>query len=407
MKRMAGGSVSATFLYDADGNRVRGAVAGVTTVYIAGIYEYQAGATTKYYEGGALRRTGYSGDNGVFYALSDHLRSTSVLVNQNGTLNTNQYFYPYGGNRDGAFSSLTTKRFTGQYHEQSLPGGEGLAYYNARWYDAQVGVFVSADTLVPSPLAPQTLNRFAYAGGNPLWYTDPTGHVFIESTGGGNSTVILVTAPCLMCRPTPTPYPTAAPLIGPTATPARPVMRAAPTRSPTPYVGPWMGPATPLPPTATPHPYVPPSERINVPNTYWEFAVAFVYGIPEQIVEHSTIVRAGGRAIGHTPVPPVVLEGIGLAASVGPNVIKHRQQGEAWFSPEMSTDLIVDAAGWGVTLVTTPVGAGLGAAATTPVGVPEAGVVVGYLLGSVGVSIGYDVWVTPAVRPWVRSWFGN
>jgi hypothetical protein len=61
------------------------------------------------------------------------------------------------GNRGGgAFSDLTTKRFTGQYHEQGLPGGEGLAFYNARWYDAQVGVFISADTLVPSPLVPQT-----------------------------------------------------------------------------------------------------------------------------------------------------------------------------------------------------------------------------------------------------------
>ncbi|MFZ1509887.1 MAG: hypothetical protein WAV74_24215, partial [Anaerolineae bacterium] len=37
---VAGGAVSATFLYDADGNRVKGTVAGVTTVYIAGIYEY-------------------------------------------------------------------------------------------------------------------------------------------------------------------------------------------------------------------------------------------------------------------------------------------------------------------------------------------------------------------------------
>ena len=91
---VSGGSVSATFLYDADGNRVKGTVNGVTTVYIAGVYEYQNGANTKYYEGGAIRRTGYASGNGVFYALSDHLRSTSVLVNQNGTLNTNQYYHP-------------------------------------------------------------------------------------------------------------------------------------------------------------------------------------------------------------------------------------------------------------------------------------------------------------------------
>ena len=182
---VAGGSVSATFLYDAAGNRVKGTVAGVTTVYIAGLYEWQNGAVTKYYEGGAIRRIGYANDNGVFYVVSDQLRSTSVLVNRDGTVKSRNFYYPYGGNRGGsAFSGVTTKRFTGQYHEQGLPGGEGLSFYNARWYDAQVGVFISADTLVPSPLAPQTLNRYAYAGGNPLRWIDPTGHMQADPDNG-------------------------------------------------------------------------------------------------------------------------------------------------------------------------------------------------------------------------------
>jgi RHS repeat-associated protein len=175
-----GATSLATFLYDADGNRVKGTVAGVTTVYVAGLYEWQNGAVTKYYEGGAFRRTGYASYNGVFYALQDHLRSTSVLVNQNGTVNSRNYFYPYGGNRNGAFSGLTTKRFTGQYHESSLPGGEGLYYYNARWYDARLARFVSADTIVPNPGNPQALNRYSYVLGNPLRYVDPTGHYECE-----------------------------------------------------------------------------------------------------------------------------------------------------------------------------------------------------------------------------------
>jgi hypothetical protein len=49
-------------------------------------------------------------------------------VNQAGATLTNNYYYPYGGNRGGAFSNLSTKRFTGQYHESSLPGGEGLVH---------------------------------------------------------------------------------------------------------------------------------------------------------------------------------------------------------------------------------------------------------------------------------------
>jgi len=102
----------------------------------------------------------------------------------NRNVATNNYYYPYGGNRGGAFSNLSTKRFTGQYHESSLPGGEGLSYYNARWYDPQVGRFLSADTIVPGSNNPQAFNRYSYVFNNPVRYTDPTGHCPICITAG-------------------------------------------------------------------------------------------------------------------------------------------------------------------------------------------------------------------------------
>jgi len=48
-----------------------------------------------------------------------------------------------------------------------------------------LGRFVSADPIVPEPGNPQALNRYAYVLGNPIKYRDPTGHAFIEGTGGG------------------------------------------------------------------------------------------------------------------------------------------------------------------------------------------------------------------------------
>jgi RHS repeat-associated protein len=52
----------------------------------------------------------------------------------------------------------------------------GLYYYGARYYDPIIGRFISADTIVPSPANPQSLNRYSYCLNNPLKYVDPTGH---------------------------------------------------------------------------------------------------------------------------------------------------------------------------------------------------------------------------------------
>ena len=49
-------------------------------------------------------------------------------------------------------------------------------YYNARYYDPALGTFISPDSMVPGPGQVINYNRFLYARGNPLKYTDPTGH---------------------------------------------------------------------------------------------------------------------------------------------------------------------------------------------------------------------------------------
>jgi len=60
----------------------------------------------------------------------------------------------------------------------------GQAFYNARYYDNALGRFIQADTIVPSPANPQSLNRYAYVLNNPLRYTDPTGHAYCPPEAG-------------------------------------------------------------------------------------------------------------------------------------------------------------------------------------------------------------------------------
>ena len=82
-------------------------------------------------------------------------------------------YYPFGGTRYDAGGQLTAYRYTGQRVET---GGTGLYDYGARWYDPVIGRFIQADTIIPDPGDPQSLNRYSYVSNNPLKYTDPTGH---------------------------------------------------------------------------------------------------------------------------------------------------------------------------------------------------------------------------------------
>ncbi|MBU1171185.1 MAG: RHS repeat-associated core domain-containing protein, partial [Proteobacteria bacterium] len=60
--------------------------------------------------------------------------------------------------------------------DQEYDSEAGLYNYNARMYDPAIGVFITADTIVPNFANPQNLNRYTYCNNNPLIYTDPTGH---------------------------------------------------------------------------------------------------------------------------------------------------------------------------------------------------------------------------------------
>lgn len=111
---------------------------------------------------------------GVTYLHSDHLGSTSVT---SGAQPSSQTYYPYGAVRSGTLPTDYT--FTGQRADAS----DGLMYYGARYYDAGLGRFTQPDTLVPNPLNPQDLNRYAYVRNNPVKYTDPTGHNGCDITG--------------------------------------------------------------------------------------------------------------------------------------------------------------------------------------------------------------------------------
>ncbi|MCA9368356.1 hypothetical protein KC887_08965, partial [Candidatus Kaiserbacteria bacterium] len=56
-----------------------------------------------------------------------------------------QKYYAFGAQREIG-PVATDHRFTGQKQDDT-----GLYYYNARYYDPEIGHFISPDTIVPDP----------------------------------------------------------------------------------------------------------------------------------------------------------------------------------------------------------------------------------------------------------------
>jgi RHS repeat-associated protein len=191
LRQVVAGSTTTTYIYDGAGKRVaqvvtRSAQQPAATVYIGNLYEEQVNPTdlphsayTSYYFLGAtlvgLRRANQSA-SGQYRLVGDHLGSTTLLVDTSGppTVVQRQYYTPYGTSayQYTAHGSLTSVDFTGQ----RLDDSDGLLYFGARYYDAALSYFISADPTVPDPKQSGDLNRYLYARGNPLWFIDASGY---------------------------------------------------------------------------------------------------------------------------------------------------------------------------------------------------------------------------------------
>ena len=73
--------------------------------------------------------------------------------------------------------------YTGQIYDPEA----SLLYLSARWYSPSAGRFTTMDTYPGDMTNPQTLNLYAYTGGNPVNYVDPTRHKYYGLGGGGSN----------------------------------------------------------------------------------------------------------------------------------------------------------------------------------------------------------------------------
>jgi RHS repeat-associated protein len=105
-----------------------------------------AGQITRYYYAGGVRVAMQRGGEGVKLILGDHLGSTSVVLNADGSSLGTQGYDAWGLPRFTTGTLPTKYTFTGQY---SHVAGFGLMFYQARWYSPELGRFGQADSIIP------------------------------------------------------------------------------------------------------------------------------------------------------------------------------------------------------------------------------------------------------------------
>jgi RHS repeat-associated protein len=111
-----------------------------------------------------------------YFFHTDHLGSTVAVTDEQGKEVWSSEYTPFGDKHSVTGELDHAARFTGK----ELDPDTGLYYFNARWYDSELGRFVSEDPA----LDPNNPNLYGYCSNNPLIHTDPTGMVQDENYWG-------------------------------------------------------------------------------------------------------------------------------------------------------------------------------------------------------------------------------
>jgi RHS repeat-associated protein len=166
--RTASGSTT----FDSSGNNVvRQTASGTSTYYI---YDAQGNV-----QGEHIGSTSY-------YFLHNNISSIVAVVGSTGTVSDRYAYDPYGNVTASSGTVANPWQFAGGYYDAST----GLTKFGNRYYDSTSGHWTQADTLSGNLTNPQSLNRFVYAGDNPVNFVDPSGNNLLGALFGLGTTLV-------------------------------------------------------------------------------------------------------------------------------------------------------------------------------------------------------------------------
>jgi len=106
------------------------------------------------------------------YYIPDALGSPIAAMDEAGNIKWRKHYQPYGQEiEQGAASQGNRIGYTGHVHDRA----SGLTYMGARYYDPEIGRFLSMDPVDAKPEETKTFNRYTYANNSPYNNIDPDG----------------------------------------------------------------------------------------------------------------------------------------------------------------------------------------------------------------------------------------
>ncbi len=178
-----------TYTYDAADIRIRNLCAGEDTTYT---YDPHAklsrllckttnGVVTKYVYGRGLIGEEVSGTFKTYHF--DYRGSTIAITNASGNITDTFAYDTYGK----LLSRTGTNKVIFGYNGRDgvVTDDNGLIYMRARYYSPTMKRFINADVVAGAISNAITLNRFAYANGNPVSFVDPFGLWSLKSAWNG------------------------------------------------------------------------------------------------------------------------------------------------------------------------------------------------------------------------------
>ena len=113
-------------------------------------------------------------ENGWYFFNTDIRGSITSILREDLSFATGYVYDEYGNQiKTGEKDFLNEATYTGAIYDEE----SDLYFLNARYYDSNTGQFISRDTYLGDAYSPWTQNLYSYTGGNPVNYTDPTGHI--------------------------------------------------------------------------------------------------------------------------------------------------------------------------------------------------------------------------------------